>query len=604
VHQDAADVHVLANVLPLVVPQLPLKEALKLLAVCKAFSHAVCIALASTHDFSCVLSKGFWTSQDRRDWLGTFPQWLQKNGKSFHTLDICDFSSEVQQGSSSPQNGYVFGGNATVGAAGPPRQRHTLLFTQLASPQLRDISLTGCIVQLGPHSGYNNFPGVLHGLSGLLTKLQLRDCRIADRSSALATLATLTNLQRLGLQQVAFDNVPTESSAVTNEALQQSLAQLTKLQRLDVRGISDAGGGPAGISVMPYPSFTAQGLAAVQHMQQLTMLLCGNGGLVLTSDTAPYLSALTALQHFEMTRPLPLSCGGLGSSGGGILEAAMLRNLPQLLHLELAEVRVLPDYLRGADLLSALRLMTNLTTLVLGNLHVSLPDPSTAAYMSLTASSKLVKVDLFRGISFWRLPDGLRLWEHVLPAGRHLPYLQDWSMAQPASGQDIAHLVSACPGLQRLELTVQPGADLAALQAATNLQALEVRGEFRVDILTSLTGLASLRRLVLRPSKSIRHADFLVVTTLRQLTAFELVRELWDNVKLSYTVSSVRRRQAALHNTGQHRQPLASWLPCVAHGMPLLYLHCNTPIHSNAIGHQWCSGAVRGGSPGCTDIWS
>jgi len=535
---------------------LPLKEALKLMTVCKAFSHAVSSALASRHEHSCVFSKRFWTSQERRGWLGRFEQWLQKNGKSFHTLHICDFSSDGQQGSSWPPSA-VFGSNPTAGfaavfgsyastAAAPPR--HTLLLTQLASPQLRDISLTGCIVQLGPHSGYNKLPGVLHGLSGLLTKLQLRDCRIADRSSALAAVATLTNLQHLGLQQVAFDKVSAEDPAVTNEdlavtneALQQTLAQLAKLQRLDVKGISDTCGGPVSMIVLPYPSFTAQGLAAVQHMQQLTMLLCGNDGLVLTSDTAPYLSALTALQHFEMTRPLPLPCGGLGSFGGGRLEAAMLRSLPQLQHLELSEIQLLSDHRGGTDLLAALRRMTNLTTLILANLHVDLPARHPAAdasvYTSLTASSKLVKVDLFRGFTSRWLPDGL--WERVLPAGRHLPHLRDWSMAQPASGQDLARLVSACPGLQRLELTVQSGADLAALQAATNLQALEVRDDFPVDTLTSLTGLASLRRLVLRPSKSIRRADFLVVTTLRQLTAFELVRESCNSVTVSYTVSYV-----------------------------------------------------------------
>jgi len=520
----------------LIMQHLPLKEALKMTTVCRAFSQAVSTALATTHDFSCVLSKSSWTSPDRRDRLRKFQQWLLKNGESFHTLDICDFSSEGQHGSSWLQGGHMFGSHATTStAAAPPR--HTLLLTQLASPRLRDISLTGCIVQLGPHSsGYNTFSGVLHGLSGLLTKLQLRDCRIADRSSARAAVATLTNLQRLGLQQVAFDNVPTGNSAVTNEALEQTLAQLTKLQRLDVRGISDTGGGPAGMDVLPYPSFTARGLAAVQHMKQLTMLLCGNDGLVLTSDTAPYLSALTALQHFEMTRPLPLFCGGLSAAGGGELEAAMLCSLPQLRHLELSEVQVLPDSPQGgADLLAALRPMTNLTTLVLANLHIDLPDPS-AAYNSLTASSKLVKVDLSR--KFCQLPGGL--WQLVLPAGRHLPYLQDWSMAHPATGQDLARLVNACPGLQRLKLVVQPGADLAALQAATNLQALEVWDDFPVDILTSLTGLAPLRRLVLGTPNSISHADLLVVTTLRQLTAFELVRESWNSITISYTVSFVR----------------------------------------------------------------
>jgi hypothetical protein len=81
-------------------------------------------------------------------------------------------------------------------------------------------------------------------------------------------------------------------------------------------------------------------------------------------------------------------------------------------------------------------------------------NPPSAAYSALTASSQLQHLS----ISECTLPTGV--WQHVFPAGRHLPHLQSLNISYVKQATDYGYaaapegsrLVSCCPGLQSLDM--------------------------------------------------------------------------------------------------------------------------------------------------------
>ena len=96
-----------------------------------------------------------------------------------------------------------------------------------------------------------------------------------------------------------------------------------------------------------------------------------------------------------------------------------------------------------------------------------------SAYSALTASSKLQRLALHQ----CNLPAGV--WQHMFPAGRQLPHLQELDISwvnypDPAAAPEGSCLVSCCPGVRVL-----------------HMQELECSAE----LLTPLTGLIGLREL-------------------------------------------------------------------------------------------------------------
>jgi len=92
--------------------------------------------------------------------------------------------------------------------------------------------------------------------------------------------------------------------------------------------------------------------------------------------------------------------------------------------------------------------------------------------------------------------------------------------AAAAGTDDISRLVSCCPGLHRINIEVQPGAQLSDLAKATGLTHLSVSGlrEETFESLRALSGLVSLQELSVHLGGPIAPQDLLCLTTLTGLT--------------------------------------------------------------------------------------
>jgi hypothetical protein len=118
------------------------------------------------------------------------------------------------------------------------------------------------------------------------------------------------------------------------------------------------------------------------------------------------------------------------------------------------------------------------------NLECSLEATApAAAYSALTASSKLKHLNVNRCM----LPTGV--WQHVFPAGRQLPHLQELDVGYctvhtsedlaAAAAPEGSRLVSCCPALRSLQM-----------------QQLQ----YSAELLAPLTGLSGLHELYMRPA--------------------------------------------------------------------------------------------------------
>jgi hypothetical protein len=96
----------------------------------------------------------------------------------------------------------------------------------------------------------------------------------------------------------------------------------------------------------------------------------------------------------------------------------------QLQRLELVKCSIAGGPAGAAQLLSHLQALQQLTYLDVNNLDLTgrldsdSASPPAAAYSSLTASSKLLHLDISWGV----LPAGA--WQHMFPAGKQLPHLR------------------------------------------------------------------------------------------------------------------------------------------------------------------------------------
>jgi hypothetical protein len=176
-----------------------------------------------------------------------------------------------------------------------------------------------------------------------------------------------------------------------------------------------------------------------------------------------------------------------------------------------------------------LHYLQQLTHLEISGIEWKDGDPLTAL-SAPTASSHLQELE----IACCKLPAGF--WQHVFPAGRQLPHLQDlhiWHIKDLSGAYVVApegsRLVSCCPSLQLLHQHYTSEL-LSPLQRLSSLRTLVLGGGHPVDEgLEGVARLTQLRELGLdlmaggSPAIQGQHIDVLLLqfTQLQQLTVLD-----------------------------------------------------------------------------------
>jgi hypothetical protein len=299
------------------------------------------------------------------------------------------------------------------------------LLQQLPCPNLLDLQLSACSVQLEAADG---FPGVVQGCSKL-TRLKL-DC-IVDGFPQDGVLDSLSSLVHLLHFHVEPTNAPT---AGLSSATLPRLQHLTYLQteRLSVENLLQ--------------------LSCLTNLQVLHVLGAGEiaGDIVVGPSSVPGLMFPGSLRML-----------GLYSK----FEAAVLSLVPTGLQQLLIG--------RGVEgpgsFLSCVAPLQHLTMLALADGEGLLLPPAGPVYSALTTSSKLVTLDLF-GVD---LP--LASWPHIFSATRRLQHLTSLGLrlvvdefGEPTrmGAAELSCLVSCCPSLSVVgTLCLQPGRHMSELHS-------------------------------------------------------------------------------------------------------------------------------------------
>jgi hypothetical protein len=348
-----------------------------------------------------------------------------------------------------------------------------------------------------------------------LQQLRLSDCKLPDSDwEALATaLSQLpAGLEHLSISKVIFTEYV---DAKVPTAVLAKLQQLTYLElaKVFVLGSEDE----AGLALQP--------LQALTRLVDLRLVSLGDQRI-----SASMLSGTHGLTRLDL------------NVHWSEVEAVLLAGKTLLQHLNLNGCSIAGGSIEGQEqLLSQLQHMQQLTYLSLDlTLCFHLPEmyeeeegdgelqwgPPTSAYAALTASSKLQHLE----ISSCRMPVGA--WQHVFPAGRQLPLLQELDISYveyatrgvPALGPEGNCLVSCCPGLRVLDVQCCEFSTQvqAALQGLSRLVSLNIAFEFHewVQGLESLCPLTALRDLRVK-CLDFEREGFLQLTQLTQLTRLQ-----------------------------------------------------------------------------------
>lgn len=355
-----------------------------------------------------------------------------------------------------------------------------------------------------------------------LRRLELRSCKLHSMECALH-LAGSTHLTCLVVVPDGNSSTPTPSPA--NAAIVSLLRH--QQQRLRVLHLPI-------IRVHAVGSDVIAAVTAMQQLQDLSLTLgsgaCGSrlaglpstltrlaltdsrevdrGGVIdaasetsVNNPTLPPqgLPHLSFLQHLKLDE-----CR---------IEAAVLRSMPQLRHLEL-HGRLLPydDYFPTqeaiAALLQALSTLTRLQHLSLSGLGLSDAEPPYAAFSALTLSSDHLTELKVTDNGGPPLPTH-GVMEHMFPSGRQLSGLRrltihrepDWEEAFCFEcEQDLARMINCCQRLESLDITEVVGdislAPLLRLPDSCRSLQLSVAGEQELediaDVLAQLVQLTSL----------------------------------------------------------------------------------------------------------------
>jgi len=357
---------------------------------------------------------------------------------------------------------------------------------QLPCPNLRELNLSYIKLQL---SGSSTQPRVLHSCTRL-NKLLLQYCQFVDGHSSLSALSSLVPLQHLELIMGAVVSRPTNDACLPSTLLQH----LTELTHLCLQHADQL--------------LNADSLQHASCLVNLQELHITGSSFPLSHSTTPGWSRLTALRKVSIQR--------------ASLDPSILQDCTQLHGLALHWVNIVGAG-GAAALLSLLGRLQQLKSLKFFQPEYDWPA---AAYTSLTASSHLHELAVYID----SLPPGV--WQCVFPSDRQLPALRDltlsayeWDESHPlpasASGtDDISRLASCCPGLHKITIDVQPGAQLSPLAKVSGLTSLSVSGlhEEGFESLRALSELVSLQELSVEPGRPITPQDLLRLTALTGLT--------------------------------------------------------------------------------------
>jgi hypothetical protein len=368
-----------------------------------------------------------------------------------------------------------------------------LQLNTIHSVQLDRVGLHPCL-QLQPGHGLLGMLGPPAGVAAL-TQLRLSDCKLRDTAAADALASAFWQLPQ------EMQHLSIKSGTVRFRIPAGVCQQLQQLTHLELVCIDVVG-----------PDGTSSKLQDLPSLERLVDLqLHAVWQVDIPGDMLSGMRHLTRLE-------LPFSKS---------VDLNVLDGRTQLRHFTLGQ-RV--SGVQEAQVLSHLQHMQHLTYLDLSNCMWSQEDgnPPAAAYSALTASSKLVHLD----IGYCTLPAGV--WQHIFPAGRQLPHLQFLyitDMRLPAGDEGIpptgSTLVSCCPSLQVLDISgLQYSAELlATLHRLTELTGLstlylgnyDYYGE-GLEVVSQLTGL---RELFLHFPSSSQHRLLLQLTQLKQLTSLD-----------------------------------------------------------------------------------
>lgn len=454
---------------------------------------------------SCALVNTTWTAAAHAATTSISEQNVQNADKLMHSLSSLSILEHV----TSLQL-------AAADAAGRillPAPQHQL-------PQLLTLQLTGLNLFL---TADQRHLGWLEHVTPRLTQLCLCNCTVRPNLDSLTALVNLKDtLQHLQLdvyKPLTATSVRSQSKLPTGvwqpltklthlslatqsymvDSMLQELAGLTALQQLWLRAAR----------------LTAPALSSLETLQHLCVLqLWDAKAMQVSCSSTPVLTRLPSLQQ-------------LGVSRWQELDPGLLLSIRNLQHLELDAGRRPSNAEDAAAFVSALSQLTNLTQLQLAGLlwyvgpNLQAMQQLAAACGGLTASSKLVCLQVLRST----LPMGA--WQHMLPATRRMPALQqlDVSQTSPAIGDDdssLTHIVRCCPALTRLQLTgaLRPGDPITPLLQLTGLKELElgaVRADTAAGTSVVLAQLTTLQRLV-HAGATYLYPEALKLTALRQLT--------------------------------------------------------------------------------------
>ena len=365
---------------------------------------------------------------------------------------------------------------------------------QLPCPNLLDLQLSSCSVELGPAAGGQ--PGVVQG-SCKLTRLELLDCNITALSAGVVDgLASLEHLQHLTVRHTSHF-----------------------LARDDVEGLSQA----------TLPSLTELTYLWVENLsrENLTQL----GGLTNLQELH-----LRALEHYDDPSVGP-------SSVPGLVLPASLSKLELHSEVEVGLLSLIPAGLKVLGVhcsyegptdgpMSLLSCMARLQDLTEVELFVYQWPPAGPAYSALTASSSLVSLVL----SHDAMPEGV--WPHVFPASRTMLQLTELGFRYPREdivpcpwgAADLTRLIACCPNLLKVaDITLQYGPHVSELHKLTSLTNLGMYYDVVSDIAAvedSMKGLAAVTQLkaldLEMVNQRMRVAPFLPLTSLTSLTALDL----------------------------------------------------------------------------------
>jgi hypothetical protein len=371
------------------------------------------------------------------------------------------------------------------------------------SLHLTSLQLDGFYVQLQLGDGFQGVLGAAAAVAAL-KELRLRNCELHDRHRSLAALLRLrTVLEHLSITGVTLGLGMLPASCST-DVLQQ-LQYLTHLEfdeAVTFRGPTKA---PANLHLLQ----ALTRLVDLRLVQEYDRPRSWRETTDYTITVDMLSECLTRLELFEAQ-----------------IETGALAGKTLLQHLNLRRCACADAAGGTAYLLLPLQHMQQLTHLDLNVSHIVGPQATipAVAYSALTASSRLQYLRITGSI----FPEGV--WQHVFPAGRQLPHLQELCVTyighpsgSPAQFPEGSRLVSCCPGLQSIgymKLQYSAG-QLAALRGLTGLHTLvlrEVEGSTGGEVgeVGQLTGL---RRLELCTKHTIEGS--LQLTKLQHLTSLD-----------------------------------------------------------------------------------